>query len=185
MFIHFHLKVSEELWSIRENHIKNVCETNPLIMKKSRQQAEDRPEHSRAQSTNIYNTKLMSNIVHIKSLNLNWCLVPKAASTSISSVLLPYLPNMNLPEGRPHIQQELWERAGHLQLSEYLSKSKTPSFLVTRHPFARVASAYRNKMENRTLYHDGEYFYQTYSKKIIRFVMFIISSFFYFFFKVL
>ena len=110
MFIYFHLKVSEELWSSRENKIRNVCKRNPLIMKKSRQQAEVRAEHSRAQSENIYNTKLMSNIVHIKNLNLNWCLVPKAASTSISSALLPYLPNMNLSEGRPHIQQEVWER---------------------------------------------------------------------------
>ena len=151
-----------------------------MVLNTSRQQTEDRPEHNRAQSRIIYNTKLMSNIVYIKSLNLNWCLVPTVASTSISSVLLPYLLKMILSEGRPHIQQEVWERAGHLQLSEYLYKNKTPSFLVTRHPFARVASAYRNKLENSTKYHDGEYFYQTYSKKIIRLVIFIISCSYFF-----
>ena len=124
--------------SSRQNNIKNFGETTPVVLKKSRKQTEDRPEHSRAQSRIIYNTKLMSNIVHIKSLNLNWCLVPTVASTSISSVLLPYLLKMILSEGRPHIQQELWERAGHLQLIEYLSNNKTPSFLVTQHPFATV-----------------------------------------------
>ena len=109
------------------------------------------------------------NIVHIEKLSLNWCLVPKVASTSISSLLLPYLPKMNRTEGRPHIQQELWERAGHINLSEYLSNNNTPSFLVTRHPFARIASAYRNKLKDRNKYHDGEYFYETYSTKIIRY----------------
>jgi hypothetical protein len=130
-----------------------------VLLKKPRQQAEDRPEHSKAQSTNIYSIKLISNIVNIKYLNLNWCLVPKIASTSISSLLLPYLPQKVFPTGVPHIQGELWERAGHLQFSEYLSSSNnTPSFLVTRHPFARIASAFRNKLKNRTKSHDGEYF---------------------------
>ena len=41
-------------------------------------------------------------------------------------------------------------------------------FLITRHPFARIASAYRNKLEDRTTSHDGTYFFNTYSKQIIR-----------------
>jgi hypothetical protein len=42
-------------------------------------------------------------------------------------------------------------------------------FLISRHPFARLASAYRNKLEDRKLSHDGEYFFNTYSTQIIRY----------------
>ena len=162
--------MSDELWLRRRQEIQKICKSNPVMLKRLREQAENRPEHSRAQSRNIYNTKLISNIVHVEKLNLNWCLVPKAASTSISSVLLPYLSEMiNTTDTPQHKQGELWERAGHLTLSDYLeNNNNTPAFLVTRHPLYRIASAYRNKIENRTRHQDGQYFYQTYSTKIIR-----------------
>ena len=62
----------------------------------------------------------------------------------------------------------MWGRAGHIRPDEYQSVNVTPSFLVSRHPFARVASAYRNKLADRNKSHDGEYFYNTYSKQIIK-----------------
>jgi hypothetical protein len=115
----------------------------------------------------MFDRDLMFNIVHIKNLNLNWCLVPKVASTSISSFILSHLPQTNVTKDWPTVHDEVWQRAGHLHLSEYLSNNKTPSFLITRHPFVWIASAFRNKLENRTRSLDGEYFYQQYSQKII------------------
>ena len=41
-------------------------------------------------------------------------------------------------------------------------------FLIARHPFARIVSAYRNKIEDKERSHDGLYFFKTYSSKIIK-----------------
>ena len=122
-------------------------------------------EHYRAQ----YEAELVVNIVHIPRLNLNWCLVPKVASTSISAAILPHLRLGGPAEEFPYLQKEVWTRAAHVKYKEYQAQQNTtPSFLITRHPFARLASAYRNKLEDRTVSHDGEYFYNTYSKQIIK-----------------
>ena len=112
----------------------------------------------------------MFNIVHVPKLNLNWCLVPKVASTSISKLILPFLDQGSQATGRfPHLQREVWARAGHLSYQHYLEKiNSTTTFLISRHPFARVASAFRNKLENRGQSHDGEYFYNIYSRQIIK-----------------
>jgi hypothetical protein len=144
----------EVQWSSRREAVIKSCQTNPILLKKPF-----------LKSKQMYNEELMFNIVHIKNLNLNWCLVPKVASTSISSFILPHLPQTNTTKDWTTVQDEVWQRAGHLHLSEYLSNNDTHSFLITRHPFARIASAFRNKLENRTRSLDGEYFYQQYSKK--------------------
>ena len=109
------------------------------------------------------------NMVHIPLLNMNWCLVPKVASSSISSAILPFLPQQNLTMQWTTVHDKVWQRAGHVELNDYLSSNKSSSFLVTRHPFTRIASAFRNKLENRTRSHDGDYFYQNYSKKIFKY----------------
>ena len=116
------------------------------------------------QSTDSYNKETILNIVNIPGLNLNWCLVPKVASSSISSAILPYLPEVNMTRNIT-LHEEVWQRAGRVLFSDF---NKSRSFLVTRHPFARIASAFRNKLENRTRSQDSEYFYNTYSREIIR-----------------
>ena len=57
-----------------------------------------------------------------------------------------------------------------MKINETLKKSYNFSFrfLIARHPFARIASAYRNKLEDRTSSQDGMYFFNTYSTQIIR-----------------
>ena len=118
---------------------------------------------------NIHQKHLVLNIVHIPKLNLNWCLVPKVASTSISAAILPHLRLGKESHESRFLQKEVWRRAGHVKYQEYEAhQNVTPSFLVTRHPFARVASAFRNKLEDKTKSHDGEYFYNIFSKKIIK-----------------
>lgn len=46
-------------------------------------------------------------------------------------------------------------------------KNFLSSFLVVRHPFDRLVSAYINKLVNTSLKHDGDYFYKTFGKKIV------------------
>jgi len=162
-------QITEEVWSSRREAITEVCKSKPLLLPEPKQLNEDASEQIKTHFTNIYNKQILFNMVRIKDLNLNWCLVPKVASTSISVLLLPYLPHKKDTTGWPHIQKEVWQRAGHLQHSDYLARNNSPTFLVTRHPFARVASAFRNKLEDRTKSHDGEYFYKTYSKQIIKY----------------
>ena len=163
--------VNPPQWGERRERIRNYCRDHQLELPKPRQlNIENISGQLRQHFTNIYHKDLMTNIVHIPSLNLNWCLVPKVASTSISSLILPYLRTLSDQRSFPHIQKEVWTRAGHLQYSQYiLHQNSTPAFLITRHPFARVASAFRNKLEDRSKSHDGEYFYNTYSRQIIKF----------------
>ena len=112
---------------------------------------------------------LMMNMVYISKLNLNWCLVPKVASTSISTAILPYLKHLEKDQKFPFLHAEVWARAGRMTYEEYQKQpNSTPAFFITRHPFARVASAFRNKLEVRTRSHDGEYFYNLYSTQIIK-----------------
>jgi len=158
-------------WTERRKAVEQFCRVSPVNLPKQKQLQNNNLggrllEHYRAQ----YEAELVVNIVHIPRLNLNWCLVPKVASTSISAAILPHLRLGGPAEEFPYLQKEVWTRAAHVKYKEYQAQQNTtPSFLITRHPFARLASAYRNKLEDRTVSHDGEYFYNTYSKQIIKF----------------
>ena len=158
-------------WQRRRDAVTAYCHASPLELARPRQLRGDTarlPEAVRRHFTGLYNNQLTHNLVHVPSLNLLWCLVPKVASTSVSRLLLPWLgPRRGPPQD--HAQGEVWARAGRLQHGRYLAAANTtPAFLITRHPFARVASAFRNKLEDRRRSHDGEYFYKTYSSQIAR-----------------
>ena len=160
-------------WSERRDLVSEYCKSHKLELPKPRQLLQENiPLNRKNHFLRIYQKELTNNIVHVAGLDLNWCLVPKVASTSISSIILPYLKELKEATKFPHIQKEVWTRAGRLPYSEFeLSVNKTPSFLVTRHPFARIASAFRNKLEDRSRSHDGEYFYNTWSRQIIRLII--------------
>jgi len=120
--------------------------------------------------TKIHRKQILSPVVRVKELGFDWCLVPKVASSSISRAILPFLPprpSTSKATLYPHIQQEVWERAGRLEWEEHAA-APLPALLLTRHPLARIASAYRNKLEDRHQSHDGEYFYNTYSRQVIK-----------------
>ena len=144
-------------WASRQKAVKDFCNSTLVVLKKEW-----------LQSKSEYRKKILSNIVHIPRLNLNWCLVPKVASSSISMSILPYLPDKKFSQSWKTVHDQVWARAGRLGLDKLPSHDNTASFLVTRHPFARIVSAFRNKLENRSRSHDGDYFYENYSKKIIR-----------------
>ena len=157
-------------WQERRRRLEEQCRAEPVILPELKQFEEGSVskkvlEHYR----NIYEKQLVLNIVHIPKLNLNWCLVPKVASTSISAAILPHLKVGRESEESKFLQKEVWRRAGRVKYQQYQAhQNTTPSFLVTRHPFARLASAFRNKLEDKTRSHDGEYFYNIFSTKIIK-----------------
>merc|ERR1711894_1895 len=157
-------------WNERQKIVSEYCKSHKLELPRPLQLSQEKiPLNRKNHFLRIYQKELTHNIVHVAGIDLNWCLVPKVASTSISSLILPYLKELKEATKFPHIQKEVWTRAGRLPYFEFeMSVNKTPSFLITRHPFARVASAFRNKLEDRSRSHDGEYFYNTWSRQIIR-----------------
>jgi len=158
-------------WQERRRVVKEQCRADPVLLPAQNQFDEGTVgEKVVAHYRRIHEKQLVLNIVHVPKLNLNWCLVPKVASTSISAAILPHLIFGGESQESKFLQKEVWRRAGHLKYEEYRAgQNVTPSFLVTRHPFARVASAFRNKLEDRTKSHDGEYFYNIFSKQIIKY----------------
>ena len=80
----------------------------------------------------------------------------------------PYLRKLNIKF--PFPQLEVWTRAGRLAYSDFVQQLQagSPAFLITRHPFARIVSAYKNKIENRTKFRDGNHFYNNWSREIIK-----------------
>ena len=96
----------------------------------------------------VWQNQLTSALVHVPRLGLSWCLVPKVASTSISSLLLPHLRSggswcvtiliqhtlsrSSEDEDReyPFPQLEVWRLAGHLQYHHYLRLQNSSSSLM-------------------------------------------------------
>ena len=138
-------------WKQRIEKVQDYCSNHKLIIPRQTQVQKD------------YEDFLTYNIVHISGLALNWCMVPKVASSSMSVMILPYLPYTQL-------EVEVWTRAGRLSYSDFDQQMREgiPSFLITRHPFARIVSAYKHKIENRTTFWDGNAFYSNWSRKIIK-----------------
>ena len=92
--------------------------------------------------------------------------MPKVASSSLSEVVIPHLKELKAPKKFPFPQAEVWARAGRMRdREEYLSQyNTTTTFFITRHPLARLASAYRNKLQPDT--RTVEYFIKTYGRAI-------------------
>ena len=93
--------------------------------------------------------------------------MPKVASSSVSRALLAFLPYKTDGKVRsyPFVQAEVWDRAGHADYEDFVSSQKvTPTFLISRHPLTRLASAYRNKLQPGT--RTTEYFIKEYARLI-------------------
>ncbi|CAG7828321.1 unnamed protein product [Allacma fusca] len=128
---------------------------------------------------------LRNSLVYIKDLNQMWCLVPKAASTSWSKILIEYvnykhkkvwnlfterIPMKNRATKTP-LQVVLKSTYKNINASDYEDAAKSESVkkvLLVRHPFARLVSAYEDKLKNRTAKSDSMYFFRSYGVKINR-----------------
>jgi len=104
---------------------------------------------------------------------LMWCKVPKAASTSWlhAYLSLANVPEYEIPEDNG-MGLHAFLREKYPLLSKNLNKQFMPvslKFLVVRHPFERVISAYMDKMEDyaRDLKYRGGYYYAMYGADIV------------------
>ncbi|KAG7162471.1 carbohydrate sulfotransferase 11-like [Homarus americanus] len=99
---------------------------------------------------------------------LAWCKVPKVASTSLVHGLLRVLGQEHLineiPRGQLHTR--LRHLMPHPALQEDVSFCTT--FMVVRHPFQRILSAYRDKLQNKWEYHQFKKFRDLYGMPIIQ-----------------
>ena len=85
----------------------------------------------------------------------------------MSRAILPYLPNKTDSKVKtyPFVHAEVWDRVGHMDYEDFQARQNlTPAFLISRHPFTRIASAFRNKLQSGT--RTGEYFIKEYGRVI-------------------
>jgi len=108
-----------------------------------------------------------------KEHGLMWCKVPKAASTSWLHAFLAmaHVPEYEIPEDNG-MGLHAFLREKYPLLSKNLNKQFMPvslKFLVVRHPFERVISAYMDKLAdyNRDLKYRGGYYYAMYGADIV------------------
>merc|ERR1711892_626085 len=108
-----------------------------------------------------------------KEHGLMWCKVPKAASTSWlhAYLRLAHVPEYEIPEDNS-MGLHAFLREKYPLLAKNLNKQMMPvslKFLVVRHPFERVMSAYIDKIEDykRDLKYRGGYYYAMYGADIV------------------
>jgi len=104
---------------------------------------------------------------------LMWCKVPKAASTSWlhAFLTLAQVPEHEIPEDNAMGLHALL-RDKYPLLSKNLNNKYMPAslkFLVVRHPFERIMSAYADKLQsyNRDLKYRGGYYFAMYGSEIV------------------
>lgn len=102
-----------------------------------------------------------------------WCKIPKAASTSWlhAFLKLAHVPEHEIPEDNGMGLHALL-RDKYPILSKNLNKQFMPAsikFLVVRHPFERIMSAYVDKLQsyNRDLKYRGGYYFAMYGSEIV------------------
>ena len=102
-----------------------------------------------------------------------WCKVPKAASTSwlYAFLELAHVPSNQIPEDNG-LGLHAFLREKYPLITKNLFKKLIPQsikFLVVRHPFQRIMSAYVDKLEDyeRDVKYRGGYYYAMYGHDIV------------------
>jgi len=103
-----------------------------------------------------------------------WCKVPKAASTSWlhAFLSLAHVPSHEIPEDNG-MGLHAMLRDKYPRLSKNLNNKYMPAsikFMVVRHPFERIMSAYADKIQdyNRDLKYRGGYYFAMYGSEIVQ-----------------
>ncbi|KAG8225689.1 hypothetical protein J437_LFUL001721 [Ladona fulva] len=142
----------------RKKTIEKVCNTRGL----------------KGDPSNLYweNKKLLDHIIVDVQHELLYCYVPKVACTNWKRIFMILTGKanstnvMDIPANDAHGQGIL------MRLSNYTSDeiefyvNKFTKFLFVRHPFERLLSAYRNKLEQHYL--SSQYFQMRYGRQIIK-----------------
>ena len=74
-------------------------------------------------------------------------LVNKIASSSLARLFIPYIQNASYDQDFNKLHTVFWKRARRLASSNINKFQNTTSFVISRHPFTRIASACRNKFQ--------------------------------------
>lgn len=157
----------------RAQLIKTECIAHPPPLTKTQKNARDAAAvdvRLAAHYTKHHMKQALKDVLYLPKNNISWCIVPKVASTSWSKALLElggFTENDLLHRDQP-LQVLLRQTFRPVQL-EYVNKTIGASlkFLFVRHPFQRIVSAYRNKLEDSYKEEDGAYFYNNYGRKIV------------------
>ncbi|XP_066971737.1 carbohydrate sulfotransferase 11-like [Macrobrachium rosenbergii] len=135
----------------------------------------DRKEFSQSQLERIWQLSKRTTFHQMfvdRAHSLTWCKVPKAASTSWLHAFLE-LAGVNDVASKDMAGKHALLREKYPLLTNSLLKRIMPTsmkFMVVRHPFERILSAYRDKLENseRDLKDRGGYYYAIYGKRIVK-----------------
>lgn len=135
----------------------------------------DRKELSQSQLERIWQLNKRTTFHQMfvdRTHSLTWCKVPKAASTSWLHAFLE-LAGVQDVASKDMAGKHALLREKYPLLTNSLLKRIMPTtmkFMVVRHPFERVLSAYRDKLENseRDLKDRGGYYYAIYGKRIVK-----------------
>ncbi|XP_064092574.1 carbohydrate sulfotransferase 11-like isoform X1 [Macrobrachium nipponense] len=161
--------------SLRERAqlIKAECIAHPPPLTKSQKNAQVAAAVDARLSAHYTKTHLklaLNDILYLPRNNISWCIVPKVASTSWSKSLLElagYTENDLLYRDKPlqTILRDTYRPVKIDNINKTLGNSV--KFLFVRHPFQRLVSAYRNKLEDSYKEEDGQYFYNNYGRNMV------------------
>ncbi|KAK7076550.1 hypothetical protein SK128_005823 [Halocaridina rubra] len=157
----------------RAQAIKAECVAHPPPLTKTQKNAHDAAavDQGLAEHYNKQHWKqAVKDVLYLPKNNISWCIVPKVASTSWSKALLElagYTENSLLHRDQP--LQVLLRRAFRPVQTDRVEETigNSVKFLFVRHPFQRLVSAYRNKLEDSYKEEDGAYFYNNYGRKMV------------------
>lgn len=155
----------------RAAQVKAGCASHPLPKTKLQIAARDAVNVSKNLAAYYHGLHLkaaLKNVLYIPQYNLSWCLVPKVASTSWSRALLD-LQGLTLDDFNDPPLQVIVRQAFRMVDPSRVNQTINTSlrFLFVRHPFQRLVSAYRNKLEDSFTLEDGAYFYKNYGRNIV------------------
>lgn len=156
----------------RAARVRAGCSSNPPRPSKLQQHALDAAHVSAHLSTHYHNMHLkaaLKDIIYLPKHNLSWCLVPKVASTSWCKALLDLQGITGDEYSYPPLQVVLRQAFRPVEPSRVNTTiNASLKFLFVRHPFQRLVSAFRNKLEDSNLQEDGAYFYKNYGRRIVQ-----------------
>ncbi|XP_042205527.1 carbohydrate sulfotransferase 11-like [Homarus americanus] len=135
----------------------------------------DRPDLSQSQLERLWQLNKRTTFHQMfvdKEHSLTWCKVPKAASTSWLHAFLQVAGVQDIASKDMAGKHALLRDTYPLLATGLLRRimPATMKFMVVRHPFERVLSAYRDKLENyeRDVKDRGGYYYAIYGKRIVK-----------------
>ncbi|XP_068210993.1 carbohydrate sulfotransferase 11-like [Palaemon carinicauda] len=157
----------------RAQLIQAECIAHPPPLTKTQRNAQNAATVDARLSTHYTNVHLkeaLKDIIYLPKNNFSWCILPKVASTSWSKSLLElsgFTENDLLHSDKPLqvILRDTYKSVKIDNMNKTLGNSI--KFLFVRHPFQRLVSAYRNKLEDSYMEADGQYFYNNYGRNIV------------------